>query len=214
MNKTFQAWHDSGLVWLPEKGMGYYPVAASDEPYDAAYFKRYGEMSETPLGKALTAARVSLVGDYWGADLVDVGIGSGAFVSHRNSEISPPFKTYGYDVNPCAIDYLKARGLWRDPTGEQVDAVTFWDSLEHIPDPAEILARVRCRVFASVPIFTSASHVIRSKHFRKTEHRWYWTREGLVAWMGDHGWRLLTQNRMESELGREDIGTFVFARNV
>ena len=37
------------LVWLPERGMGYYPVSGLP-PYDAAYFDKYVEYAATTMG--------------------------------------------------------------------------------------------------------------------------------------------------------------------
>ncbi|CDZ82745.1 hypothetical protein BN1086_00832 [Citrobacter koseri] len=50
----------NGLVWLPELGMGRYPVPA-DRPYNADYFARYQAMADTSMGQQLTAARIQLV---------------------------------------------------------------------------------------------------------------------------------------------------------
>jgi hypothetical protein len=78
--------------------------------------------------------------------------------------------------------------------------------------PEAFLRCVRGMVFVSIPIFTDLDHIKRSKHYRPNEHLWYFTREGLVKWMHGHGFGLAEENRMETDLGREDIGTFVFHR--
>jgi hypothetical protein len=54
--------------------------------------------------------------------------------------------------------------------------------------------------------------VLRSKHFRPTEHCWYFTRPGLVFAMKLCGFVLVSESNIETELGREDIGTFAFRR--
>jgi hypothetical protein len=54
--------------------------------------------------------------------------------------------------------------------------------------------------------------VLRSKHFRPQEHIWYFTREGLVNAMKACGFSLVAESDFETELGREDIGTFAFRR--
>ena len=67
-------------------------------------------------------------------------------------------------------------------------------------------------VFLCLPLFTGPEHVLRSKHFRPDEHYWYWTYEGLLWWMGEHGFTCIEHGTPESLLGREDIHTFVFNR--
>ena len=117
---------------------------------------------------------------------------------------------FGTDVNPRAIRWLEDQGLLWD--GREVHAVTCWDSLEHLPDPSHILNRVTGWVFLSLPVFRDEEHVRESKHFRPTEHYWYFTEDGLVRWMRRQGWRLQDRSDFETVLGREDIGTFAFVR--
>lgn len=195
-----------GLVWLPERGMGWYPV--TDAPYDADYFAKYEGYAATEMGAAITAARVALV-DRWagpGARVVDVGIGCGDFVRARPG-------TYGFDINPAGVCWLKDRWLWLDPYEQPVDAATFWDCLEHIADPAPLLANVRGWVFVSLPIVPGGGPPPPDwRHLRRDEHCWYWTHEGFVGWMAAHGWELLEHSRVESDLGRQDIGTYAFRR--
>jgi hypothetical protein len=189
------------LNWLPELGIGYFPVKES--PYDAAYFAKYQEMSKTGIGLALQRARVHLVNKYTKADVLDIGIGSGLFLCRHN--------TYGYDINPVAVEYLIKHRLYRHPM-RGATALTFWDSLEHIHDPSLHLQGAKEYVFVSCPIYENSEHILRSKHFRKDEHCWYWTEHGLITFMRHYGFELVESNRMESEIGREDIGTFFFHR--
>lgn len=202
MNSLVASFEDDKLKWYPEIGVGFYPV--EDSPYDAAYWAKYRKMDRTPVGDALTAARVQLVRKYGVGPLVDIGIGGGRFVED--------FGAYGYDINPEAVAWLEANGRYLNPYMQRVEMATFWDSLEHIHDPRMILANVRRYAFVSCPIFDDAAHVLRSKHFRKDEHCWYFTQEGIVWFMERYGFSLREANRMEEECGREDIGTFVFER--
>lgn len=192
------------LTWWPELGYGHYPVPQDDRPYDASYFDKYRVYAGTPLGKALTAARVELVNKYFTGGVVDVGIGSGQFVEAVHG--------FGYDVNPAGIAWLKERDLYVDVYSTEVNAMSFWDSLEHIDDMERIIKRVYKYAFVSIPIFKDAESVLTSKHFRKDEHIWYFTIHGLIGWFEKQGFVLREHNNMESELGREGIGTFVFER--
>lgn len=194
-----------GFVWLPESGMGRYPVTRSRRPYDAEYFSRYQALADTDMGHKLTAARIQLVARHYTGVLLDVGIGAGQFVEARPN-------TRGYDVNPAGVEWLEKRGLWADLYAGRYPALSFWDSLEHIDRPDVAVAKAERFVFVSVPIFENGDHVLRSKHFRKTEHIWYWTHSGLVNWFAEQGFKLVEHNTRESALGREEIGSYAFER--
>ena len=203
--KQFSSLVKNGLVWLPELGMGRYPVKRTGRPYDAEYFSRYQAMADTPMGRELTATRIKLVARHYAGPLLDVGIGAGQFVEARPN-------TRGYDVNPAGVDWLNQRGLWADLYEDRYPALSFWDSLEHIDRPDVAVGRAEKWVFVSVPIFSCAEHVVRSRHFRRDEHIWYWTHDGLVAWFAEQGFELMESNGVETQLGREGIGSYAFAR--
>lgn len=202
-DSLFSRLADSKLLWIPELGIGWFPVKA--QPYDLAYWENYRRLDQTPSGDALTAMRRDLVAKHWQFEVTDIGIGGGRFVTERES-------TWGYDVNPCAVEWLRACNRFHDPYKDAVDAATFWDSLEHIFDPGPLLANIRRWVFVSLPIFTSCDDVLRSKHFKKEEHCWYFTVRGLDHFMRLFGFECIDFNRMERDAGREQIDTFVFRR--
>jgi Methyltransferase domain len=155
-------------------------------------------------------ARFNFVERHYRGPLVDVGIGSGAFVELRRGRGRT---TYGYDVNPAGMEWLEQRMLLVDPHLVVFEAVTLWDVLEHIPDFQSLLANVREWLFVSLPIFRDAEHALRSKHFRPDEHCWYFTRDGLVFALKLCGFVLVSESKVETDLGREDIGTFAFRRD-
>jgi hypothetical protein len=197
--------HRSGIFWDSKNKVGFYPVVANGT-YDQSYFERYNSYRETEMGKAITGYRVGLVNKWCGqSKVLDVGIGCGQFIDARPG-------THGYDVNPHGIRWLIDRGLWHDPHFINPDNATFWDSLEHIERPVELLERVKWHVFISTPIYRDLDHAASSKHFKPDEHFWYFTRNGLVSLMKSIGFNLLEESRVETELGREDIGTFAFRR--
>lgn len=192
------------LVWIDDPGIGYLRLRGAP-PYDESYFEKYRGYAFSEMGRRLNDARLALVARFWEGPLCDVGIGCGQFVWSR------PL-TRGYDVNPAGIAWLRDRGLWCDPYETEVRAATFWDSLEHIPDPAPLLANVRDFAFVAIPIFRDLDHVRTSKHFRPDEHAWYFTEPGFVSFMAEHGFRLLDVSDDETRIGREDIMTFAFER--
>lgn len=194
----------SELVFYPEHGFGFYPVEYSGV-YNDDYFKKYQSYSDTEFADMLNKARVCLVNKHYAGNLVDIGIGAGDFVKRRPS-------TYGFDVNPTGVEWLKSKNLWCDPYAGEVRAISCWDSLEHIEEPGKLLEKVKEYVFVSIPIFDNAEHILRSKHFRKDEHLWYFTHKGLIKLMAFYGFDMLEFNQMETDIGREGINSYVFKR--
>jgi hypothetical protein len=199
----FDSFGEGKLQWLPELQIGWYPVSA--QPYDKSYFEKYRSYDATPTGELLTDCRLDLVYRHHLGSVVDIGVGGGKFVAaHRDAR--------GFDINPEAVAWLQWTEKWVDPYSSIVEAATFWDSLEHIHDPRPLLRNVRRFCFVSLPIFKDCSHILRSKHYRKDEHCWYFTRRGIEIFMRAAGFRQIEQNKMEQACGREDIETFVFER--
>lgn len=192
-----------GFTWDLEREMGHYPVTL--HPYDSDYFEKYVGYAETEMGRRITEERVGLVSRFHHGFLLDVGIGSGAFIEAR------PW-TRGFDINPRAVAWLKDRDLWRDPADGELVAVSLWDVIEHIPEPRDLLDRVSKWVFCCLPIFDGPYHVLRSKHFRTDEHVHYWTLSGFIRYLGEAGFGCVWHGTPEIVLGREDIHTFVFRR--
>ena len=184
-------------------------MEAGIAPYDQDYFDRFERQAQTELGRALMRARFNFVERYYRGTLIDVGIGSGAFVELRQARRRT---TYGYDVNPAGIEWLEQHALLVDPYLVSFDAMTLWDVLEHIADFQSLLSNVRDWLFLSLPIFHDAEHALRSKHFRPDEHYWYFTRDGLVFAMKACGFALVSADTFEIDIGREDIETFAFRR--
>lgn len=207
LNPTLWAMAHDRLIWLEQAGVGYFECD-TEGVYTSDYFDRYAEQAEEPLGQAIMDARVALCARYGVKTLLDVGIGCGAFLvawwyTHGDG--------FGDDVNPAGIEWLDARDKRRRLAAGH-DVVTFWDVLEHIRRPEEALAHVKRLAFVSIPIFTDAAHVLRSKHFRPTEHFWYFTRRGFIAFAESCGFKVVYAGADETLLGREDIETFVLER--
>lgn len=192
----------SALNWFPEYGVGYFPVQA--DVYDLNYWAKYIDMDSTEVGQKLTDARVDLVKRFWDGDVVDVGIGGGKFCRECPAN--------GFDVNPYAVEWLNRNRKYVDPWNNKVEAATFWDSLEHIQDPSLLINNVDRFIFASIPIFEGGEDILKSKHFRKDEHFWYFTVAGFEWFMKQFGFELRHFDTREQDLGREAIGSFAFER--
>jgi len=195
--------HSQRLEWFPEVGLGY--LDAPPIAYDIDYWATYRELDKTACGAQLTTMRINLVDFHWQGDVVDIGIGGGRFVSERPN-------SFGYDISVPAMSWLAERGLWRDPFLQPVDAITCWDSLEHMRDPGPLLAQVRKYVFVSMPIFNGPHHALLSRHFKPGEHYLYAERRGLVWLFEQYGFECLHFDMRETEAGRDGIGSFTFRR--
>ena len=190
------------LLWSEELGMGFHPRPPMD--YSGPYFEKYKALDDTPMGEALTRARVEMVARHCQSGVVDIGIGGGRFVTEADC--------WGYDVNAEAVAWLKARNRYFDIYANATEAICCWDSLEHIPEPEQLLAQVGEWVFVSMPIYLNQWDCLRSKHYKPGEHLWYWTQSGLIAWFARQGFGCVEVNEKESELGREGITSFAFRR--
>jgi hypothetical protein len=189
------------LRWLPDHGIGYHPLEGS--PPD--YFQHYAALDATHTARRLNYARMQMLNRHWigPADaVVDIGIGSGAFVELAQCK--------GFDVQPAGIEWLQRRGRFVDPYKEGVRVACFWDSLEHIPDPAPLLSKVTQLAFVSLPVFRDLDHLLASKHFKPAEHCWYFTDAGFRLFMRSHGWEYIEKNDFESAIGRDGILSYAF----
>ncbi|MNY29028.1 hypothetical protein D3C86_1630470 [compost metagenome] len=137
--------------------------------------------------------------------MLDVGIGAGQFVAGRPD-------TQGYDVNPAGIAWLDERGAYADLYGSKWRALTMWDVLEHIDEPELAVQQATEYVFVAIPIFTDAGDIIRSHHFRKNEHIWYFTDDGIRRWFAEQGFVCVEQNTIECQLGRKGVASYAFRR--
>ena len=205
MQQTLPSGLNNTFLWSEELGYGWHTAPAMH--YDSGYFAHYQKLDATPMGAALTKARVELVSKYMSPVLsCDIGIGGGRYVEES--------KGSGFDVCPDAVEWLRAGGVFVDPYSSRYrfDGVTCWDSLEHIPEPEKLLARVREWLFVSMPIYTSMQDVLTSKHYKPGEHLHYWTLAGFIAWCERQGFEVQEVNHAEDELGREGITSFAFRR--
>jgi len=204
---SFPAVADGDLMLCEQNGVAWQADMSARVDYGPEYWEKCAGYEGSEIAEAINAARVGLVGRYFGGRVCDIGIGSGAFVRARPS-------TYGFDVNPAAIAWLKREGLFVTPR-DGFGAFTFWDVLEHVETPAEYLELVPLHgwVFVSLPIFRDLRAIRESRHYRPGEHLYYWTDAGFIAWMGLHWFWPHEANDDETRAGRESIRSYAFRRN-
>lgn len=216
------------LIWSPADQMGFYDVDAYlaregiQQVYGETYFQKYQVMDQQPMAEDLNRFRSLMVLDnlpaleshHGVATVLDVGIGGGGFIKSligRTDMAGARMEVRGVDINPFAITWLLERRMMGD-LDSHYDVVTFWDSLEHFRDPAVPLQCAGYKAIVSLPIFRDAEHALSSKHYRKDEHFWYFTRAGFIAWADRQGFWVTDVRIHESLIGRQDIETFVLRR--
>jgi len=209
MNEYVEQLIKKGLIWFPEKGLGWYPVKRTH--YDDKYFNEYVRMEHTEVGECLNKFRTEWVDSYTQGLVLDVGIGSGSFIKRRGNCV-------GYDVCPKALYLLQRKDLFFNPYNgvglwNKIEAVTFFDTLEHIEWPELIFDNIGSQlIFVTIPIFRDAEHVASSKHFKKEEHYLYFTEQGFIDYMANYGFKLIEKRDDESGCGREDIKSYALRR--
>ena len=189
------------FLWSEELGRGWHTRPAMR--YEGQYFAHYQKLDATHMGGLLTKARLDLVRKYMNPRMVvDVGIGGGRFQCEADC--------LGYDVCEDAVAWLGDD--YKDPYETAVQAVTCWDSLEHIPEPEKLLAQVQEWLFVSMPVYDDMADVLQSKHYKPGEHLHYFTAVGFINWCAQQGFECVEINHAESELGRDGIASFAFKR--
>lgn len=208
--KNYQSTPYEELSWCKNEDIMYQTDMSKSVEYDVNYYEKYVRYESTEIATKLNEGRRNITEKYC-KTILDIGIGSGEFI--KSSKI----KIYGYDINPVAIQWLKEKSLFQDPYQNMphVDGLTFWDSLEHIPNPNELLSLVNSGQYAfiSIPIFNDLKYVKKSKHYRPNEHYYYFTKNGMIKYMTDSNFSLIEIDDFETRAGREEILTFVFKKN-
>lgn len=175
--------------------------------YGSDYFNKYVKYEGTPTAILINKSRVNITEKYC-KTVLDIGIGSGEFIKFSK------IKVYGFDVNPVGVNWLKFQKLYINPYDyvPEIDGWTFWDSLEHFPEPQKVLNIIRPGhyIFISIPIFSDILKIKECKHYRKNEHYYYFTAVGLINYMRTFKFRLLEHTDAEIKAGRKNILTFVF----
>ena len=199
--QTLKFNHDLGIGFLN-------PPENSNEVYDKAYWERYRALRDTEIGKNLNQCRIGIAEKFKAkpTKTLDVGVGNGDFVDK--------FYCWGFDINPEAIKYLKSTRKFIDLYTEACrwQCITMFDTIEHIVDIESLLSKTDM-VILSTPIYKDLEDTLKSKHFRPDEHLFYFTVSGMIHYMNYFGFDCKYYSTIESKLGRDSIGSFVFKRD-
>ncbi len=179
--------------------------------YGESYWQNYINIEDTPTANLLNEFR-SNIAEKYADSILDMGIGSGAFLKALKSN------KYGYDVNPYAIEWLKEQKIYHDPynsENEEINGFCCWDVIEHMQNPSEFLAIIppKAHLFISLPVFTDLEMVHLSKHYKPNEHLFYFTTKGMIKFLEISGFTIKELRSDETQIGREKIMTFVSQKN-
>jgi hypothetical protein len=166
MNGTFY----TDYVW--DRGALRQRELVSTCEYGGGYLDRWRQFEAA--SRELSARRAQLLHALAPAayTILDYGCGLGHFVSAAR-QIG--FDAWGFDIGGV------------EPEANCWDAVTFFDSLEHLTDPADTIKTLSPRiVFISLPECHKPGDpewFLSWKHRKPGEHLWHWNRWGLDNFM-------------------------------
>ncbi len=203
---------EDGDLRITEKGIAYQVDMENIIKYDGGYFDHYVDLEGSDVCNKLNQGRVDFVKDHYSGKLLDIGIGSGAFIqAYKHAD--------GYDVNPKALKWLRTHKKksigGKDNSFIHYKAYTMWDSLEHCKEPEKYLRELPKYgyLFATVPI-VDMSDIRGSKHYKPNEHLYYFTEEGFMYYMSLYGYRCLELSDFEVKAGREGVLSFAFIKDL
>lgn len=142
--------------------------------------------------------------------ILDVGYGDGEFIRQA---ISRGYEAYGYDVNNV-VNVPKVTNI----TGNW-DAVTFFDSLEHIYDIQGFIEKIYSRyIIITIPNFCHSildGEISSWKHYKPNEHLHYFSKKALILFMQNNGYNVIDAHEYEDLIRRANSKhpntmTFVF----
>ncbi|MEK7557516.1 MAG: class I SAM-dependent methyltransferase [Patescibacteria group bacterium] len=163
------------------------PTISYDQKYLDYYLKIDDKVREISAQRAaVLAAFVKARGK-----LLDFGCGIGRFIEAASAS---GWDSYGCDLVP-PYDKMPA-GPW--------EVVTFFDSLEHVPDPAGTIAALAPKV---IMLSTPECHYpgrpdwfMNWKHRKPGEHLWHWNRHSLSFFLAYLGYSLLMVSNFEDDI--------------
>ena len=176
-------------------------ISSNIEPelsiYDRSYEIKYDRYERTDTGKKIQYLRWETVKkhvpDNLKLNLLDFGCGVGSFVKMFFTERN--IKAYGFDINPYT-QFCDVSVFFRN-----YDIVTFWDSLEHLRDPAKIIKGLNPKyLFACTPSTDDCfGNITDWRHYMPCEHAHYFNRESITAFLNGCGYKVIAHDYDESE---------------
>lgn len=160
--------------------------------YTASYSKTRYDTYNTNL--AMSTLRYNVItqtlGDF--NSVLDFGYGNGSFMEYCRNQNK---KVFGYDIS----DYPVPEGTEKIDLNQlvDVDVMTFFDSLEHIPEKnlSKFLIDLNTKfVCISVPWFHESQGALwftTWKHRRENEHLHHFDTHGLISLLLQSGYKII-----------------------
>jgi SAM-dependent methyltransferase len=183
-------------------------LRADPSIYDQDYYQKYQRYAGTNLGRDIVSQRADLVQSYLSKGKVfDFGCGAGNFFHEM---VARGYEATGFDINQ-ASGFCEVERVFKE-----YDALTAWDSIEHLNNPLELLKGIKAEyVFLCTPNLDNCEEVLAWKHYRPREHIHYFKESSLRALLDAAGYRTLAVTFEESKLridGERNIITIVGKR--
>jgi SAM-dependent methyltransferase len=178
--------------------------------YDEEYVRsRYDSYSTTPDISYLRANLTEVFCPIEDGRVLDFGCGNGSYLYEMEMR---GWECYGMDISGYPFDETDVVEIAPNP-GIEVDVVTFFDSLEHLPRPQAVLANLNCRyVVISLPWLSSEGmgphefmkSFMKWKHRRYGEHLWHFTPASLAKMMENAGFGYVYHGNFEDRIRKGD----------
>lgn len=171
-----------------------YDIEYSDSRYSS--FADRGNILNLRLGYVIGS--IGKVPD----SLMDVGYGNGDFLISCKDSIET---LYGNDVQPA---YPLPEGITfvEDITKQEVEVMTFFDSLEHFPD-IEFVKNLKCTyAVISLPWCTNGlddEWFANWKHRKPDEHLFHFTESSLQQFMDRQGFDMINYCNLEDRIRKD-----------
>ena len=179
---------------------------ATPPAYDEEYIRQY-TLKNGPLEEELSCLRLGLLLGSINQSitkLLDVGYGNGAFLKRASNIVKDCF---GHD-NPPAFPLPPRVESASNPTGAYYDVVTFYNSLEHMPE-IDFIKNLQCQYVAiTLPWchYFSDDWFENWKHRKPNEHIWHFNDESLQRFMKSQGYSTLHISNSEDCIRGEPLG--------
>lgn len=133
--------------------------------------------------------------------LLDYGCGTGDFLAHCKQH---SWETTGVEPSPAARDIAARKSISIihtdiDQVAAQYDAITLWHVLEHVPNPADLLRKLRSllkkngTLFIAVPNYQSYDGQYYKSYWAGYDvprHLWHFNPESMKRLLTQHHFRL------------------------
>jgi len=170
--------------------------------YDKSYVIKYSRYERSDINKKLQSARLSILQSLSSLKelepILDFGCGVGSFVRHCQSLL---LKVQGFDINPYS-EFCNVETLF-----QRYSSVTFWDSLEHLSNPVDVIEGLKPKYIAACAPCTDdfkcgLENLTQWHHYMPQEHCHYFSEESLVKLFESCGYSVVTKEFVESDIRR------------